>query len=87
MNTDKQLMTVGQLQEELVELEEENMDGALNAENLTLNLYKPLYEYHDALYRLWEENDYGHNFKDFVIEVFDMKIKKGKVAILIELGS
>lgn len=34
-----------------------------------------------------EENDYGHNFKDFVIEVFDMKIKKGKVVILIELGS
>lgn len=34
-----------------------------------------------------EENDYGHSFKDFVIEVFDMKIKKGKVAILIELGA
>ena len=61
--------------------------GALNVEDLTLNLYRPLYEYHDALYRLWEENGYGHNFKDFVIEVFDMKIKKGKVAILIELGS
>lgn len=61
--------------------------GALKVDNLTLNLYSPLYDYHDALYRLWEENDYGHNFKDFVIEVFDMKIKKGKVAILIELGS
>lgn len=29
MNTDKDLMTVGQLQEELVELEEENMDGGV----------------------------------------------------------
>lgn len=61
--------------------------GALNVDNLTLNLYRPLYDYHDALYRLWEENDYGHSFEDFVIEVFDMKIKKYKVAILIELGS
>ena len=61
--------------------------GALNVDNLTLNLYNPLYEYHDALYRLWEKKNYGHDFKDFVIEVFDMKIKKGKVAILIELGS
>lgn len=61
--------------------------GALDVDNLTLNLYTPLYEYHDALYRLWEKKDYDHNFEDFVIEVFDMKITKGKVAILIELGS
>lgn len=61
--------------------------GALDVDNLTLNLYTPLYEYHDALYRLWEKNDYGHSFEDFVIEGFDMKIAEGKVAILIELGS
>lgn len=61
--------------------------GALDVDNLTLNLYTPLYEYHDALYRLWEKKDNGHSFEDFVIEVFDMKITKGKVSIHIELGS
>lgn len=61
--------------------------GTFNVDDLTLNLYKSLYEYHDTLYRLWEKNDYGHNYEDFVIEVFDMKITEGKVKILIELGS
>jgi len=45
------------------------------------------YEFQSALEEKWEENDYGHNFEDFVIEVFDMKITKGNVRIYIELGS
>jgi len=46
-----------------------------------------LYEFQSALEEKWEENDYGHNFEDFVIEGFEMKITKGNVKIYIELGS
>lgn len=59
----------------------------LNVDKDSLCLNTPLFELRYALRDKWEKKGYGHNFEDFVIDVFDMTITKGKVEILIELGS
>lgn len=59
----------------------------LTDDNKYLHFGTPLRELRFALREQWKKNDYGHNFEDFVIEKFDMKVTRGKVTILIELGS